>query len=250
MELDDAEEAEVVPATVADLVDAITARDAGPDAQGRPTFTTTSPNWWVGGRDLRRHGGGPGAERRHADRPAGTRGAFAARLLPPPDQPGVADDPRRRQRPRRALVQHPAGDERGGGQGDLPHDVLVPRPRRRRRATSSRWRPDVPPPAEIEGFEAPFPFDIRELGATERREDGTYQSTRRCWFRTTGAAARRPGGPRLRPGLLLGHDRGVVPPAQPRRLGHAHRRQPRSRRCGSTGPGGPTRGASSTSMRW
>jgi acyl-CoA thioesterase-2 len=44
--------------------------------------------------------------------------------------------------------------------------------------------PEIPPPAEVDGFEAPFPFDIRELGATERREDGTYQSTRRCWFRT------------------------------------------------------------------
>ena len=44
--------------------------------------------------------------------------------------------------------------------------------------------PDIPLPREIEGFEAPFPFDIRELGATERREDGTYLSTRRCWFRT------------------------------------------------------------------
>jgi acyl-CoA thioesterase-2 len=39
-------------------------------------------------------------------------------------------------------------------------------------------------PAEVEGFEAPFPFDIRELGHTDLREDGTYLSTRRCWFRT------------------------------------------------------------------
>ncbi len=44
--------------------------------------------------------------------------------------------------------------------------------------------PDIPPPHEVEGFEAPFPFDVRELGATEMREDGTYRSTRRCWFRT------------------------------------------------------------------
>jgi acyl-CoA thioesterase-2 len=44
--------------------------------------------------------------------------------------------------------------------------------------------PGIPPPGEIEGFEAPFPFDIREVGATERREDGTFLSTRRCWFRT------------------------------------------------------------------
>ena len=44
--------------------------------------------------------------------------------------------------------------------------------------------PEIPPPSAVDGFEAPFPFDVRELGATERREDGTYQSTRRCWFRT------------------------------------------------------------------
>jgi len=42
VELDDARRGEVVPATVAELVDSITAREAGPDADGRPTFTTTS----------------------------------------------------------------------------------------------------------------------------------------------------------------------------------------------------------------
>jgi acyl-CoA thioesterase-2 len=30
-----------------------------------------------------------------------------------------------------------------------------------------------------------FPFDMEELGATERRSDGTYASTRRVWFRTS-----------------------------------------------------------------
>jgi acyl-CoA thioesterase-2 len=44
--------------------------------------------------------------------------------------------------------------------------------------------PDITPPDAVEGFEAPFPFDIRELGATDQREDGTFLSTRRCWFRT------------------------------------------------------------------
>ena len=50
MPLDEAEEAEVIPATVAELVDSIAARDTGPDAQGRPTFTTTCPTWWGHGR--------------------------------------------------------------------------------------------------------------------------------------------------------------------------------------------------------
>jgi acyl-CoA thioesterase-2 len=51
----------------------------------------------------------------------------------------------------------------------------------------------VPPPNDIEGFEAPFPFDIRELGATEKQEDGTFSSTRRCWFRTREALPDDPG---------------------------------------------------------
>ena len=50
MELDDAEEAEVVQATVAELVDSITACETGTDSNGRPTFTTISPKWWVHGR--------------------------------------------------------------------------------------------------------------------------------------------------------------------------------------------------------
>ena len=44
--------------------------------------------------------------------------------------------------------------------------------------------PGLPRPDDISGVEAPFPFDIREVGATKRREDGSYLSTRRCWFRT------------------------------------------------------------------
>ena len=49
MELDDAEEAEVVSASVADLVEAITARPSEPE-DGKAAFTSSSPNWWVGGR--------------------------------------------------------------------------------------------------------------------------------------------------------------------------------------------------------
>jgi acyl-CoA thioesterase-2 len=38
----------------------------------------------------------------------------------------------------------------------------------------------------VNPFDAPFPFEIREIGATEQRADGTFESTRRCWFRTEG----------------------------------------------------------------
>jgi hypothetical protein len=50
VELDDAEEAEVFSATVNDLVEAVTAHASGVDGEGRRTFTTTSPNWWMGDR--------------------------------------------------------------------------------------------------------------------------------------------------------------------------------------------------------
>ena len=91
-QLDEAEDAEVVSATVAELVDAITAREAGPDADGRPTFTTTSPTWWVRGRVF---GGMVVAQALNAAMqtvPPELAGPLAARLLPAPDQPGVRDD--------------------------------------------------------------------------------------------------------------------------------------------------------------
>jgi acyl-CoA thioesterase-2 len=43
---------------------------------------------------------------------------------------------------------------------------------------------DIPPPDAIKGSDEHFPFEVRNLGSTERRQDGTYLSTRRCWFRT------------------------------------------------------------------
>ncbi len=42
---------------------------------------------------------------------------------------------------------------------------------------------EIPSPTDLAGVEAPYLFDVRELGATERQEDGTFASTRRCWFR-------------------------------------------------------------------
>ena len=50
MDLDEAEQAELVGVDLASLIDAIEARPTGPDGSGRPTFTTTSPDWWIGGR--------------------------------------------------------------------------------------------------------------------------------------------------------------------------------------------------------
>ena len=141
---------------------------------------------------LRRHGGGPGAERRHADGSGRLRGPLPSRLLSPPDESGIADDPRRGRRPRRAIVQHSTGDvSEVEGKETFRMTCSFHAPEEGD-SYQLPVAPDIPPPREIEGFEAPFPFDVRELGATERREDGTYESTRRCWFRTTGALSDDP----------------------------------------------------------
>lgn len=42
---------------------------------------------------------------------------------------------------------------------------------------------DVPDPDDVQRAPIPIPFDVRELGPTPRRPDGTYRSTRRVWVR-------------------------------------------------------------------
>lgn len=44
--------------------------------------------------------------------------------------------------------------------------------------------PEVPAPHAVPSSDVPIPFDVRELGSTPRRADGTYLATRRVWFRT------------------------------------------------------------------
>jgi acyl-CoA thioesterase-2 len=39
-------------------------------------------------------------------------------------------------------------------------------------------------PDALEPSETPIPFHVRELGPTQQRPDGSYQSTRRVWLRT------------------------------------------------------------------
>ena len=183
MPFDEAEEAEVVPATVAELVDSITARDTGPDAQGRPTFTTTCPRWWEHGRVF---GGMVVAQALNAamrTAPAGFQAHSLHGYFLRPTSPGsrtthVVDTLRDgRSFSTRQVTSEVEGKEtfRMTCSFHLPEDgddYQLP------------IAPEIPPPSEVEGFEAPFPFDVRDLGATERQEDGTYRSTRRCWFRT------------------------------------------------------------------
>jgi len=192
VELDDAEEAEVVAATVADLVDAISAEAGEPDTQGRPTFTTTSPNWWVGGRTF---GGMVVAQALSAalqTAPAGFDVHSLHGYFLRPTAPG-------------ARTTHVVEAVRDGRSFSTRDVVSTVDGKDTFRMTCSFHLPEdgadyqlpmgpgIPPPRETAGFEAPFPFDIRELGATEQRQDGTYLSTRRCWFRTREALPDDPG---------------------------------------------------------
>jgi acyl-CoA thioesterase-2 len=43
--------------------------------------------------------------------------------------------------------------------------------------------PDLPGPEGLPEAGPPVPFDLRELGPTPQRRDGTYEATRRCWMR-------------------------------------------------------------------
>ncbi|HEY1650320.1 MAG TPA: acyl-CoA thioesterase domain-containing protein [Acidimicrobiales bacterium] len=183
MELDDAEEHEVMSATVADLVDAITARAAGTGDAGRPIFTTTSPEWWVGDRTF---GGMVVAQALHAAiqtaRPGvdvhSLHGYFLRPTPPGAETTHVVELVRDgRSFSTRQVTSQVEGKDtfrltcsfHASEEGD---EYQLP------------MESDVPTPNDVEGFEAPFPFDVRELGVTERRADGTFQSTRRCWFRT------------------------------------------------------------------
>lgn len=192
MELDDAEEAEVVSASVADLVDAITARPSEPDDDGKAAFTTTSPNWWVGGRTF---GGMVVAQALSAALqtiPADLRVHSLHGYFLRPTRPG-------------SQALHSVGHVRDGRSFSTREVVSTVEGKETFRMTCSFHAPeegddyqlpvgpDIPPPRDVEGFEAPFPFDIRELGPTERRDDGTYLSTRRCWFRTREALPDDPG---------------------------------------------------------
>jgi acyl-CoA thioesterase-2 len=185
VEIDDGEEDEQFPATLPELVDSVTARQTGSDARGRPTFTTTSPKWWMHGRVF---GGMVVAQALNAAMqtvPQGfeihsLHGYFLRPTSPGSRSDHVVDGVRDgRSFSTREVVSEVDGKETFR----MMCSFHVPE-------TGDSYQlpvaPEIPPPRDVEGFEAPFPFDVRELGATERRSDGTYEATRRCWFRTRG----------------------------------------------------------------
>ena len=183
MEFDEAEEAELVTATVGELIDAVTARPLEPERQGCSTYGTSSPDWWIGGRTF---GGMVIAQALSAalqsvpiDLPVHSLHGYFMRPTPPGAQTIHVVEHLRdgRSFTNRAVTSRVEGKEtfrmtcsfhvpEEGDEYQLPMATGLPQP------------------GEIEGVEAPFPFDVRELGPSAKREDGTYESTRRCWFRT------------------------------------------------------------------
>jgi acyl-CoA thioesterase II len=160
MELDDAEEAEVVPATVAELVDSITARESGRHADGRPIFTTTSPEWWVHGRVF---GGMVVAQALNAAMRTvpeilevhSLHGYFLRPTSPGSQSSHVVDT----LRDGRSFSTRQVTSEVDGKETfRMTCSFHAPE-------TGDSYQlpmgPDVPPPEEVAGFEAPFPFDVR-----------------------------------------------------------------------------------------
>ena len=183
MEIDEAEEAELVSATVADLVAAFTADELERRPDESRVFSTTSPNWWVGDRTF---GGMVVAQSLSA----------ALQTAPPGFEIHSLHGYFLRPVPPGSSTIHVVSAVRDGRSFSTREVLSTTDGKETFRMTCSFHAPEegdeyqlpmaphVPPASEIEGVEAPFPYDIRELGHTELREDGTYLSTRRCWFRT------------------------------------------------------------------
>jgi len=183
VDLDDAEEAELVTATVAELVDSLTARATGQDADGRATFTTTCPKWWVHGRVFGGMVVGQALNAAMQTVPAGLEVHSLHGYFLRPTSPG-------------SRTSHAVESVRDGRSFSTRQVTSEVEGKETFRMTCSFHAPEdgdsyqlpippaIPLPGDVEGFEEPFPFDVRELGTTERREDGTYESTRRCWFRS------------------------------------------------------------------
>ncbi len=188
------EEDEFAGGSLSELVRGIVARPvgdgvAGPSGvDGPSTFVTTSPEWWGGERtfggmvvaqalsaaaqtvaeDLDVHSlhgyfvrpSKPGTPSTHKVERLRDGRSFSTRE--------VVSEAEGRQTFRMACSFHRAEE---GDEYQLPMAA------------------DIPPPEEVAapvtGDEAASsPFDVRDMRATERRPDGTYLSTRRCWIRT------------------------------------------------------------------
>jgi len=179
------DEIEFTGGTLPELIEAIVARPVAAGTAGTDTFVTTCPDWWGGERTF---GGMVVAQALHA----------ASQTVPPGlDVHSLHGYFLRPSHPRFPSI-HTVTRVRDGRTFTTREVSTEVDGRTAFRMTCSFHRAeegdeyqlpmpdDIPGPDEIEGSDAPFPFDVSNLGSTPRRHDGTYLSTRRCWFRARG----------------------------------------------------------------
>jgi acyl-CoA thioesterase-2 len=177
------DDVEFVGGTVAELVEAIVARPSTPGPDGLETFVTTCPDWWGGERTF---GGMVVAQALHA----------ATQTVPADLEVHSLHGYFLRPAQARFPSVHRVARLRDGRSFSVREITTEVDGRTSFRMTCSFHRAeagdeyqlpmagDIPPPDDAPRAEAPFPFDVRNLGATPQSDDGTYLSTRRCWFRT------------------------------------------------------------------
>jgi acyl-CoA thioesterase II len=180
------EEDEFAGGSLSELVEGMVAVPDGDGADGPWTFVTTSPDWWGGERTF---GGMVVAQALSAAAQTATddfdvhslHGYFLR-----PSTPGTSSTQTvERLRDGRSFSMREVVSEVDGRQtfrmGCSFH---------RAEAGDEYQLPmasDIPGPEAISADGDPgnsSPFDVRDLGSTERRPDGTFLSTRRCWVRT------------------------------------------------------------------
>jgi acyl-CoA thioesterase II len=176
------EDSEIVAATVTELVKAVTAIEVDSD-DACQTFATQSPDWWMTGRTF---GGMVVAQALNA----------AFRTVPDSLDVHSLHGYFLRPIPSGSCTTHRVSEVRDGRSFSLREVSTMVSGKECFRMTCSFHAPEhgdeyqlpmaagIPPPEALSGVEAPFPFDVREIGPTEQRDDGSYLSTRRCWFRT------------------------------------------------------------------
>jgi acyl-CoA thioesterase II len=179
----DFDDSELSYGSLPQLVEAITSAEIDPGPDGHRAFETKIPDWWMGDRTF---GGMVVAQALHAatrtvsaDLDVHSLHGYFLR----PSRPGMPSIHRvETLRDGRSFTTREVTSEVEGRpvfrmicqfhaaeEGDEYQLPMAPAPL---------------PSAEADDMDAGFPFVMRELGATEQREDGSYLSTRRLWFRT------------------------------------------------------------------
>jgi acyl-CoA thioesterase-2 len=194
----DVDESEYQFGTTPELVDALRVVETEPGPDGRRSFETKSPDWWPGDRTF---GGMVVAQALSAAMstvPAGLDVHSLHGYFLRPSRPGVPSLHRvEAVRDGRSFTTREVTSEVEGKpvfrmmcQFHMAEDgdeYQLP------------MAPGVQLPEGPEELQGGLPFEMRDLGPTEKRADGTYLSTRRLWFR---ASERLPDDPVIHACLL------------------------------------------------